>query len=53
MSNCNDWLPGRYYGVPFREGIILPLTFLHGYNDNYKDSAYKEEVFFKERVPGF
>ena len=49
MAKCQDWIPGRFYGVPYRTRILLPLNFYHGYSDR----SYDKAIAFKEQVLGF
>jgi hypothetical protein len=50
ISKCPDWAPSKYYGIPYRTKIMLPLKYLHGYADS---KFYKEEVFFNEKILEF
>jgi antitoxin component YwqK of YwqJK toxin-antitoxin module len=56
FKQCNDWISGKYYGVPYKEQLILPLKFLHGYvqsSFNPRYSQYQETLYFQERFLGF
>jgi antitoxin component YwqK of YwqJK toxin-antitoxin module len=34
-KKCNNWVPSKYYGVPFRTQLTLSLTPDEGFQDNY------------------
>ena len=53
MIKCRDWTPGKYYGIPYRTKITLPLTFLQGYTDNNLRGLYAGGIFFSEEILGF
>lgn len=36
MKSCRKWSPTKYYGVPFRTKIILPMKYESGYLDDDK-----------------
>lgn len=49
MAKCQDRIPGRFYGIPYRTRIMLPLNFYHGYSSH----SYDKTITFKEQVLGF
>ena len=53
MAKCKAWYPSRYYGIPLRTEIVLPLTFLHEYTDYEGFSIYEKKTPFKEKIIGF
>jgi antitoxin component YwqK of YwqJK toxin-antitoxin module len=55
LAKSNEWIPSKIYGVPFRTQIILPLSEISGYKDNYvgrqyRGSTYQKEIWYKERI---
>jgi len=33
-AKCNDWIPSKYFGIPFPTQIVLPLEIKRGYSGN-------------------
>jgi len=50
LLKCHDWTPERIFGIPFRTQIVLPLNEISGYTSNSSRSAYRKEVFYKEKI---
>jgi hypothetical protein len=34
-TKCNDWIPSKYFGIPFPTQIVLPLKIERGYMGNF------------------
>ena len=49
LAKCRDWVPGRFYGIPCRTKITLPVDFFHGYVNN----GYLKAISFEEHFLGF
>jgi antitoxin component YwqK of YwqJK toxin-antitoxin module len=55
LAKSNEWIPSKIYGVPFRTQVILPLSEISGYKDNYvgrqyRGSTYQKEIWYKEKI---
>lgn len=51
LEKSNEWIPSKFYGVPFRTKVVLPLNEVSGWNTKYKGfDSYDREIWYKEAI---